>query len=303
LGNPGNDAALLVDANSCQPGDVPAVPPTAYVHAAAPRDACRPGAGGDPTTAIYDTCFGPLASATACQTLVSGPAIAGCWQCIETSMRAGAYGPVLTDSEGFIAPNVAGCIELEDPTALGCAKSLQAKAQCDQTACEANCPLSGAPLSASLAAYEECTDHADLGGCMKFAQAVATACVSVDPTAMAICNPNASSVVAGETPFFAFYKSAVVLFCETSGSGSSSSSSASSTGTYSTSGSSSGSSTSRDAGSSDAGSSDAASSDAGIGEDGAISDGGANEDAPAAADGGASEDARPAPLDAPYAGD
>jgi hypothetical protein len=206
----------FIDADSCHPGDVHAFKPTPYVHAAAPRDVCRPDAGGGDPGRIFESCFGPNASKAACVAQVSlNPANTECWECIETASGAGAYGPVLSDTGGFVTANVAGCVELADPTALGCAKALQAKAQCDLMACEANCPVSTDPASAgpSLAAYDECTQDVEVGGCKGFAEAGVTACESADPTALVACGATAT-VDGGGATFQDFFNAAVPLFCQ-----------------------------------------------------------------------------------------
>jgi hypothetical protein len=205
---------ILFDAAACQPGDVLPFAPTAYVHAAAPSDACQVTASGNPADAIFDGCFGASATPAGCAYAVKNND--PCWRCIDTTVSgAAAYGPVLADGTGIVRLNVAGCIELSDPSAIACAKALEAKAECDVDACEANCPvIRYSPAAGTqLTAYEACTAVAELGGCQNFAAAAATACQGVDAGPRG-CSPAGIPVQAGDGAFEPLYRTAVALFCQ-----------------------------------------------------------------------------------------
>ena len=120
--------------------------------------------------AFYAVCLGSSATTTACAQFKSNSSHAPCVACIETPEAASHYGP-LVDYGSFVAPNVAGCIELTDPSGLSCAKAIQTASVCERAACEANCPVSGAP---SLAAYDACTKAADQGVCQSYALAASS---------------------------------------------------------------------------------------------------------------------------------
>lgn len=199
--------AATVDANACRPGDVQTFVPTAYRPAAGKhQDACSTNA----IDAIYEHCFDPtIASSITCGN--DSVTYAACFACILTSDDAAHYGPLLTDSTGWVRPNVAGCIELSDQSTegLACAKGVQVLASCELAACEANCPVTGYGPS-STAAYVACAQQADATGCEPFVSAAACA----EPDSGAIPADAGDSIAAClQTSFEAFYRYAVPLFC------------------------------------------------------------------------------------------
>ena len=174
------------------------------------------GTSANLVATVYDRCFGPEASPADCVAVVDATQNAPCWRCIETSTRAAtAYGPVVVSAGGVVSANVAGCVELQGPGSLTCAKALQATAECDLAACQANCPVvSPGDAGASLAAYDACTALAELGGCQAFVAAAATACAATDAGALAAC----SATGGGDGGSFrTFYDFAVPLFCQAPG--------------------------------------------------------------------------------------
>jgi hypothetical protein len=84
------------------------------------------------------------------------PAHAACAACVLTSYTSDPLGPIIDYGE-FVGGNVAGCIELEAPRELACAKAVQALTGCEIAACEANCPVSN---ETSLMGREACADVA-----------------------------------------------------------------------------------------------------------------------------------------------
>lgn len=195
---PNSTADAQVDASSCVPGNLSTFVPSVYHPAVAPQDACRPvGLVHDPISLFYDDCFGPHASKEACADLAQTPALAACTRCIETPLGADSYGPLVVDKGALVAANVAGCIELTQPHALSCAKAVQAQAECEMAACEANCYVSD-PVS--LGQYQACASQARDVGCQAFATA-------------SVCG-DAGQVDACSWPSFKdFYDHVVPLFC------------------------------------------------------------------------------------------
>jgi hypothetical protein len=216
----GEDVAVAPSdgASSCRPGDVQTYVPSAYRPAtAAWQGVCVAVAGqdaGSPIQLFYDACLGPGASKDACTTFTQ--TYPACAACILTPATADQYGPVIGYSGvaqgygGFVQPNVAGCIELTDPSkGLSCAKAVQALSGCELEACEANCPVHD---SASLDAYGQCArevdgagggDAAPAGGCQSYATKASCRADEADSSASTCLSPS----------FKAYYDFAVPLFC------------------------------------------------------------------------------------------
>jgi hypothetical protein len=195
----GGSGGSLSDAGACQPGSVQTFQPTAYrPSTAAWQGVCLPHAGQDPIQLFHDKCLGG-ASASLCDEFKQDyPA---CAACILTPDTADHYGPLIQHG-GFVTGNVAGCLELTDPGALSCAKSVQALDQCELASCEANCPVTD---SNTFGAYNQCAAQAAGNGCGVY-DAAATTCT--DPLADA--GPEGICLVAD---FTTFYYSVVPLFC------------------------------------------------------------------------------------------
>ena len=179
-----SDAApISVDASSCHPGDVETYVAPPYHPALQSPGACGPGAAGNVSQLFYSSCFGPGATSAGC--VGYAQSYASCAQCVMTPGAADHYGP-LVDLGGFITQNVAGCIELVDPSpvALSCAKALQAQVGCERAACAANCPVYDPP---SLHAYNDCAAAADEAGCRSYAATSACANVERDGGPASMC--------------------------------------------------------------------------------------------------------------------
>jgi hypothetical protein len=190
------------DASACRPGDVETYQPDTYHSATgAGQGVCLTGSFGfDAIRAFYDVCLGPQASPAQCAQFKADSATAICARCILTSDRDAHYGPLI-DHGGVVVPNVAGCIELTDPSNLSCARASQALDGCEQAACEVNCPVHD---TASRAAYDLCVGQANATGCHVYSQAAA--CVQAESDS----GPSAACLA----PNFAdFYNSVVPLFC------------------------------------------------------------------------------------------
>jgi len=189
--------------NTCQPGDVRTFQPSNYHPAAATsQGACLVSGRGDRIQQFYDACLGGAATNDACMSFKTyHPA---CANCIVTPDTAAHYGPLI-DHHGFLAMNVAGCLELAVPGAISCAKSVQALSGCDLAACEANCRVSDAK---SLAEYDTCASVADSTGCAPYAAAATCAAALRDAG-------STESSRCLETDFGRFYHEVVPLFCGT----------------------------------------------------------------------------------------
>ena len=188
------------DASGCRPGYVDTFQstPTPYHSAtAAWQGVCSPS----DTAAFYAACLGSSATTSACAQFKSSPGPAACVACIETPEGASHYGPLI-DYGSFVAPNVAGCIELTDPSGLPCAKEIQTASVCERAACEANCPVSGA---SSLAAYDACARAADEGVCQSYALA-AESCQRAE-------EDGGVSQGCVTSDFSAYYSDIVPVFC------------------------------------------------------------------------------------------
>jgi hypothetical protein len=192
------------DASACHPGDVQTYQPSAYHFAAAAwRGVCAvegPNGNGQDRL-FFDKCLVPGATPEGCAAFQADSANAECAKCILTPDATAShdgYGPLINHGT-FITTNVAGCVELTDPSALTCAKAVQALDGCELRACEANCPVQD---ENSRAAYETCATVADHAGCVSYD--MAAACVSSEAAAAPSCL----------LPTFAdFYYAVVPLFC------------------------------------------------------------------------------------------
>jgi hypothetical protein len=193
--------------SSCHPGSVATYVPPTYVPAApVGQGVCVPGDGGvDPIQLYYDDCVAPTGTRSACDGFAQiSPEFASCQACIVSMQSAGAYGPLIF-ADGFVKANVAGCVEVESPSDLACAKAQQALFECELAACSANCPVVD---SASLAQYETCSGQADDAGCQAYYSAAQ--CLRSDDDASA--DGGGSSPCEALT-FEAFYESVVPVFC------------------------------------------------------------------------------------------
>src|ERR1700690_717843 len=163
------------DASACRPGDVETYQPSAYHFAAAAwRGVCviEGPAGNGQDRLFFDKCLAVDATPDGCAAFQADAANADCAKGLlppaSTTSHDG-YGPLINHGT-FITTNVAGCIELTDPSALSCAKAVQALGGCELRACEANCPVHD---PTSRAAYDTCASHADHAGCQSYDMAAA----------------------------------------------------------------------------------------------------------------------------------
>ena len=195
-GGAGADAAT-----SCRGSDVSTYLPAMYQPAAEPSAACLGADGGTIWDAYFDACLAPSTTKEACASFTATPANAACAACVLTSYTSDPLGPIIDYGE-FVGGNVAGCIELEAPRDLACAKAVQALTGCEIAACQANCPVVDGP---SLMARETCADAVDDAGCLSFSKA-ASDCRASEADA-GLADPCMI------TAFKDFYDSVVPVFC------------------------------------------------------------------------------------------
>jgi hypothetical protein len=171
--SPGNaDAGDASDAAlPCAPISVAAFVPPAYVPASgAFQLACQTTPQLTAEQALYAPCFGDAGTGATCDGF-DGGAGESCVTCIRTHETDTAYGPVVERVVPTI--NLAGCIQLADPTdaGVGCAHAVQAAEACVEAACKSVCPVTDL---ASQGAYLACASAAAAGGCATYATAAAS---------------------------------------------------------------------------------------------------------------------------------
>jgi hypothetical protein len=133
----------------------------------------------------YTNCLGPSSSQDACnQEWGAGedPAHATCQSCILTPSSATVWGPLIDygtggdgGAGGTVALNVAGCVEILDPSQLVCATSVQVADECQHAACDTSCPVTDV---ASYTDWQACIDAAGTGECVAYLQSAA--CVNAE---------------------------------------------------------------------------------------------------------------------------
>jgi hypothetical protein len=156
---------VLIDASppppSCPtPADVSTFTAPAFTPPAVKKGACTDQQIQD----LYAACF--ASNATACNSFEQNNA--ACAACVMTTPNA--PGPLVQQSNGIVALNVAGCVAIVtgDSSSTSCAAGVQANFDCEGAACDAQCPVVDQP---SFQLYQQCTQAAEAGGCSKYAQA------------------------------------------------------------------------------------------------------------------------------------
>jgi hypothetical protein len=147
---------------ACAPKSVAGFMPT-WIPPGQQKGAC--------TTAQIDDYY------TACITQVGAPcddfkakssSNAACAACILPAKDSKTLGPI-TETAGVFEQNLGGCVAVVDPMGVDCAKSLQAKEQCELAACEAACVVPNDPTSFDR--YLQCAAQADQGDCKMLKEA------------------------------------------------------------------------------------------------------------------------------------
>jgi hypothetical protein len=200
----GTDSGTPVDAGgttgSCSPADVSGFTAPAYHNAKTPTGACTQAY----IDAFYTGCLAAGSTQATCAPFGSGADAShkACAACIVSADTAAQYG-ALVEHKGTVSLNVAGCMEIKDPTGgLACAKSYQASEACTDAACAANCPVTD---DASFQLYQACVQQASSNGCKTYTTAAACADAEAEAGAATVC-------FQGQT-FQDLYNSIVPVFC------------------------------------------------------------------------------------------
>lgn len=188
-------------ASSCLPSNVLTFVQGPYQPAAPPSGACLGADGGGVWEDFYDACLGPEKSSDKCTDFKATPSNAACAACVLTPYTADQLGPILSFGE-FVGGNVAGCIEISAPSDVSCAKAVQAQTDCENAACQANCPVSD---PTSLVDRQNCASQADQLGC-QYLVGMASECRAAEADA-GLAQPCAMA------SFSDFYDAVVPLFC------------------------------------------------------------------------------------------
>jgi len=111
----------------------------------------------------YNACLGSDASQESCDEdwgAGEDAAHATCQSCILTPSSASLWGPLIDygtgadgGAGGTVSVNVAGCVQILDPSQLPCAMSVEEADECQHAACDPGCPVSDA---ASFADWQAC---------------------------------------------------------------------------------------------------------------------------------------------------
>lgn len=171
----------------CAPASMAGFVPPAYVPARGQSFECDDYQTHSQTTALARACFADAATVATCAGFpdagnldgaVIPPACATCLRTNETDTDGG-YGASIRGT--ITVANVAGCVEMADPSDAGaaCAKAIQAAAVCVDRSCRASCPVTN---EATRDAYLACTKLAATTSCATFA-AAATACIAAEEDA------------------------------------------------------------------------------------------------------------------------
>jgi hypothetical protein len=191
--------------NTCPtPADVSGFTPPAYHHATgAHQGACTDAF----IAAYYQDCLAANSTQQTCAKwgTSADPAHKTCAQCLITQATATKYGPLVL-YKGVINANIAGCIELLDPTnGLNCATAIQQSEECDHAACDSVCPVTD---NASFQLWQQCVTAAEAAGCKKYADAAKCGSAEQDGGPAAACFPS------GASPAFQDYYNAIApVFC------------------------------------------------------------------------------------------
>ncbi|MEO6420416.1 MAG: hypothetical protein ABIP39_13450, partial [Polyangiaceae bacterium] len=197
LGNgeagPGVDGSTNKDAGmgtetgdtTCKPGDVSTFTPSWKPPTAFHQGKCS-------TTQIqaFVDCLSGMPDAATCKTFGADVANKTCIQCAATPSTAAAYGPLI-EGTVTIQVNVPGCIAnaTGDVSATGCGAKTLGLSQCEEAACEANCPVSSSDTGAEFQALLACQTKSDTSSCKTFAADAACAdALTADGGAAAQCN-------------------------------------------------------------------------------------------------------------------
>lgn len=161
----GKKDGALTDAAVCpEPADLTGWMPGPQTPPHAAQKVCQSG----DYQALFDNCFGPMATAQSCQTWTQ--AHQQCSSCIMSSQNDPTWG-VIVEGNGVARINVAGCLKLVGETA--CSTAYANQQQCDDAGCWAQCPVTD---QQSFQQYQQCITKVNAGACKQYADGAGIAC-------------------------------------------------------------------------------------------------------------------------------
>lgn len=187
----------------CAPGNVSTLVPSWR-----PPTGFNQGKCADAQSAAFVDCLSNLPDAATCKTFVANPANRACIDCALSPPSAPGSGP-LVEGDFTIDVNEAGCIAeaTDDVNGVGCSAKVLALGQCEQFACEANCPVPAGDDGTAFAALLACQKTSDTSACKAYADDAACAeALESAGSAAAVCAQTAST-------FADNAKAMVKLFC------------------------------------------------------------------------------------------
>jgi hypothetical protein len=143
------------------PGDVSGFVPTWKPPTGAHQRLC--------TTALVDEYYQDCLAVSGAQSCAvfgpaGDPAHQACARCLTSGFDDATWAPVV-ESANVVETNGAGCIALLDPSALECAKSVQALDQCEHAACDPTCHTGSA---STFDDWVQCSAAANACGCQSW---------------------------------------------------------------------------------------------------------------------------------------
>jgi len=171
---------------SCGPASTAGFKPPAYVPSVAHQGACTSAEIADFVSACITSTSGAPCEAWQLMNLGDGGATP-CGDCI---FAPDDNGGVWVDPGGGFFPNVAGCMQLEDPTnGPACAAAYNIISACNGVACDSRCLGKG--VCSELAECNDCITASNEGSCNAYAISVGKDCAAdyADGGALDLCSP------------------------------------------------------------------------------------------------------------------
>ncbi|MGA7124255.1 MAG: hypothetical protein WBY94_29405 [Polyangiaceae bacterium] len=155
----GSSGPVACGGGACpSPGNVSAFVPTWRPPSGAHQGQCTPALIDE----YYQNCLS-VGGTQACDAFGGGAdqAHQTCAGCISSNFGDPTWGP-LVRSGGVVETNGSGCIALVDPSAIDCAKAVQANDECEHAACD---PVCRAGSAAAFDQWDQCGAAANTCGC------------------------------------------------------------------------------------------------------------------------------------------
>jgi hypothetical protein len=180
------------------PGDVSRFVPTWRPPTGAHQGLCTPALIDE----FYQDCLGTGAGPCSVFGPAGDAAHQACGRCMTSGIDDAAWGPVVA-SPGLVETNGAGCIALLDPSAIDCAKAVQALDECEHAACDPTCNAASGP---AFDDWVQCSAAANACGCAPWlAASNCTQAIAADAGPAAAC-------LVGQT-FQDFFEITAQVFC------------------------------------------------------------------------------------------